>query len=684
MYTTRRRIATWLCRVLALVMFVPAVSAQDEPNDNLPPRYGGFLHLNLNLHRAGFARLPGVPNCCREFTGGSGLGFTVGASYLHPLGALFSLDLSAGYSSLGARLVESENTTVIVGTEPVTGEFEHQLEAGLDALLVEPSIRWRPTARLSVRAGPGLSFLLGATYSQQEQLIRPEEVGVFENGRRIRNEFGGDIPDAASLLPYAHVGAGYDLPLNDDGTLIATPELLYMRGFSSVVRDSVWNVDALRVGIAVTWSSRPAALPVVADIPPPSTDTSDRTDPDVTDTAPDPLVPSIRAVGLQEDGSEVPTATLRVEEFISTHMRPLLNYVFFDENSAVVPDRYRELNPDETTAFRVERLHGVGTIPTYHHLLNVVGRRMREHPEAKITIIGCNDGLGEKQGRDRMLSRDRAGSVSRYLHSVWGIDSTRMTVEARGIPAKPSNVEDPDGIEENRRVELYSDTWEILAPVITDDTLRVTNPPVIRFRPDAVSPAPITGWELTAVQGDVPLKRVSEQEELPETIDWNLEREQATIPRADRPLEYVLSVTDSLGRTVQAVGDPLEVEQITVSRKRRERIADKFIDRYSLILFDFDRADFNDANERIGEFIRERIREGATVTITGYTDRIGEEEYNLRLSERRADRTAEELETSAAEVSGLGETVELHDNELPEGRFYSRTVTIVVETPVGE
>lgn len=660
-------------------MFGPGSTAQNAPQDDPPSRFGGFFHLNFNLHRAGFHRLPEVPNCCREFTGGSGTGFTVGALYDLPLGSLLFLDLRAGYSQLGGRLVESETTTVIVGGEPVEGEFEHQLQAGLGAVLFEPSLGYRPVPQLSVRLGMGLGLLMNATYDQQEELIRPEGTGVFENGRRVRNEFDGEIPDAASILAFAHAGLGYDLPLNADRTLVATPEIVFMRGFSSIVADSVWSVDALRIGVSVSWSSRPS----VPDVPPVAIDDPlpPVQDPE-PEPEPEPLRPAAVALGLLEDGSEAPAATLRVEEFISTNMRPLLNYLFFEEHSAAIPERYRELTPQERDKFRVEKLHGVGTIPTYHHLLNIVGRRMTEHPEAKITIVGCNDGLEEKKGEDEILSRRRAESVFGYLKDVWGIDPARMTVQERGIPAKPSNMEVEDGVQENRRVELYSDMWEILAPVITDDTLRITNPPAIRFRPEATGPVPVTAWTLTAEQEGTTLKEVSGEGELPEKIDWNLKEEQGTIPRADKPMEYTLEVTDALGRTARTPKSALPVEQITVSKKRRERIADKYIDRYSLILFDFDRAEFNQANERIGEFIRERLRDGAEVTITGYTDRIGEEAYNERLSQRRADKTAQELETSGADVSGVGETVELYDNTLPEGRFYSRTVTIIVETPV--
>lgn len=674
--------------ILAALLLISGtlLTAQQAEPDTLPePRYGGFLHLNLNMHRAGFARLPGVPNCCQEFTGGTGLGFTLGALYTFPLSEVLFLDGRLAYASLGARLVESEETTVIVNGDPTTGEFEHQLEASLGAAVFEPTIGYRISERLAIRAGGGMGYILSGSYTQQEELIRPEGTGVFENGRRVRNEFSGDIPDRASLLAYGQIGLGYDLPLNSDGTLRMTPELVYTRGFTQLVADSSWAIDGLRLGVAVTFASGPDPIPVAVIPDAPIVQEDDTVT--VAEEIP-PLVASVRATGLNDEGSEVSTATLRVEEFVSTNMRPLLNYVFFAEGSDSLPERYHRLSSAETGGFRVEQLYGIGTIETYHDLLNIVGRRMRENPEATMRLVGCNDGLAEGGDAGTELSGNRADRVFDYLTGRWGIDPSRLTVEARGLPATPSNREDTDGIEENRRVELYSDTWEILAPVITDDTLRVTNPPSIRFHPDAAGPAPVKSWRLTAGQSreaglePLILKEYSEQGSLPETLDWDLEGEQRSVPRFDEPLEYRLTVTDTLGRTVETAAQELPVEQITVSKKRRERIADKFIDRYSLILFDFDKADFTDANNRIAEFIRARINEGATVTITGYTDRIGRDEYNLNLSQRRADRTAQNLETDDADVSGVGETTELYDNDLPEGRFYSRTVTIVVETPV--
>ncbi|HEY6172349.1 MAG TPA: hypothetical protein VIX80_08840 [Candidatus Kapabacteria bacterium] len=68
--------------------------------------------------------------------------------------------------------------------------------------------------------------------------------------------------------------------------------------------------------------------------------------------------------------------------------------------------------------------------------------------------------------------------------------------------------------------------------------------------------------------------------------------------------------------------------------------------------------------------------------IFGYTDRIGTDEYNTLLSDIRARATQRYLGLDRAEVKGLGRRILLYDNDLPEGRFYSRTVTIVVSTPM--
>ena len=65
------------------------------------------------------------------------------------------------------------------------------------------------------------------------------------------------------------------------------------------------------------------------------------------------------------------------------------------------------------------------------------------------------------------------------------------------------------------------------------------------------------------------------------------------------------------------------------------------------------------------------------------TDKLGTDEHNLQLSQKRADMVKSAMPCNNAEIQSIGKgKTKLHDNDVPEGRFYNRTVEVRVETPV--
>ena len=73
-----------------------------------------------------------------------------------------------------------------------------------------------------------------------------------------------------------------------------------------------------------------------------------------------------------------------------------------------------------------------------------------------------------------------------------------------------------------------------------------------------------------------------------------------------------------------------------------------------------------------------------SVDIEGHTDNIGKEEYNLKLSERRAKAVydlliARGLPENQIRHYGLGAANPLYENDMPEKRALNRTVTITLE-----
>jgi len=85
------------------------------------------------------------------------------------------------------------------------------------------------------------------------------------------------------------------------------------------------------------------------------------------------------------------------------------------------------------------------------------------------------------------------------------------------------------------------------------------------------------------------------------------------------------------------------------------------------VLFDLDRADLDDSIR----LILDQIPSTAKVRVTGYTCRVGSEDYNLRLSRQRAQAVASYLRDRGATVSliaGKGECCPVSTTDLTKNR----------------
>ena len=92
-----------------------------------------------------------------------------------------------------------------------------------------------------------------------------------------------------------------------------------------------------------------------------------------------------------------------------------------------------------------------------------------------------------------------------------------------------------------------------------------------------------------------------------------------------------------------------------------------------------------DDKEIIDNNIIPAIEYNSTVQIYGYSDRIGQEDYNKKLALKRARNVEEYISSKAKdakyEVYGIGESIQPYDNDLTIGRQLSRTVQIYIITP---
>ncbi len=707
--------------ILFLLLYISSVNANP---DSLKSGFGAFIHFNLNSHSADFKKLPDCPSCSPGYESGSGTGLSFGILYDYPLQnkILFSGRLS--YFDYSGTLNRTEETTVMYKQNSITGEFEHNLDASLASVGLEPGLKYNLLGDLYLNIFLHAGFVMKSDYSQYEKITKPTDAGTFldSNGNdthlRTRNELSGKINEASSINLTLMPGISYELPLNKDRSLSLGLELFYSLGLIPIVSsDEVekWSANSLRLGIAVKYSPfkkeiifRMDTTRIIDTI---TIETEiaqttnfkkgfEKTKTDIeesdnykythfeisrTDTIftlmQQDLTCDISAVGVQEDGTETPNPILRMEEFVSSKLQPLLNYVFFYENSSELLYKYIKLNTNKTKIFDENKLFQDSVLGVYYQLLNIVGSRMKKYPNATLRLVGCNDGYSSEKN-DIELSQKRAETVKEYLSRVWNIESERLTIETRNLPEKPSTpIEQFEKIEENRRVELLSDEYEIIKPVFMSDTVRVSEIPLLRFKPKVNSSAGISKLTVQVRQMDDTLK-VWEKKEVVANLDWNLKNEPKTMPRHNYPIIYKLFVEDKNGIKKSTMEKFIEIDNISVSKKRGEKRRDIVYEKYSLILFDFNKSDISWTNGKIIDFIKSRLQKESMVNITGHTDRTGDDEYNLKLSESRAMKTLDVLGRKDAVAKGFGEENLLYNNEIPEGRFYCRTVNIEVETPV--
>lgn len=641
---------------------------------------GPFAKFGINFHSANFKGIDfsNIPSCCPRFETGFGFNYSIGGILNFPLGEKIGIQFRTGYENLSATLKTIEkdyfSTTDQGG---VWGEFEHSVKSTLYSVSSTLFLTYKLTKQLNLHFGPSFLYLLTKDYEQKEEIVSPP-FGVYAIEKtRVRNHTSGPIPNANSFVIGGAISVSYFLPLNKNSTLFFVPEASTNFGFTKILKTDSWQPFSFTVGAGVLYAPRKVKI-IKPPAPPPL-------NPPLPEFPPPPLSPeleiSITALSVDDKGIEHPVTLLKIEEFLSTKMHPILGFIFFDENSSEIPSRYFKILSDETSKFNIKKLYGLSTLEIYHNVLNIIGKRVAQFPQAELTLVGCNSNQGVEMNALE-LSRLRAEAVKEYFVNVWKISPERIKIEARNLPEVPSNPNDPDGIAENRRVEIRSNIPQIFEPLIVEDTLREVNPPTFRFKPIVKSPVGIDHWEIITSQSQGIVKVFSGDGQVPSEILWEVAYEQKNVPKLDEPLFYKLKVIDKNNKVMESQVQELPVEVMTIEKKITEQVADKQIDRFSLILFGFGQSDIVGDNLKIAELAKRRIKMNSTVKIEGFTDRIGNEQINLDLSQKRAIETAKILGVDPKFARGLGETRLLYNNDLPEGRFYCRTVNIEIVTPI--
>lgn len=642
----------------------------------------------------------------------------VGIEMAVPVAQRLLVGASINYIDQSATLEHDEQLPLIVNGVEQNGTDRHTVTATLRSLGIEPLVSYEPLKSLFLSAGARLSYMVTREYSQDERIMGG--TGTFldsmgnDSHSQIRNQNSGSIPQASALAAQLVVGIRYELPIDRNGTLFLVPDVSYRAALTNVASGIQWKPNSLGIGLGVTFSPIPDRRTYVFDtviirdtisqanrsihtsqvdlvstdrkdtlaIGEQSTTTSTIIHDHYLLQIPDPhdVSCNVSAVGLEDDSTEHPIATLRVEEFLSMNASPLLGYVFFGEGDSIIPSRYHLIDRQDAPGFDLRSLFSLDALGIHHNALNIIAMRMKEHPHAHLTITGCNANV-RSETANTSLSEARARNVYQYFRNVWNLPEDRLSVLSRDLPEKPSNPKTPIGQEENRRVELTSDEPEVLDVFLANDTTRIPEPPQIRIKLKSSSSVGVASWSVDVKQAGRVIHHADGVGDTPAMDDWDITHDYGAIPHYGTPLTIVLRTTNSKGDlALDSMTLPTEI--LTVQQKRARHAGDVIIDRYNLVLFEFARSAMLPAHERILAMVRARLQPTSKILVEGYTDRSGTSAGNLRLATARATSSAKGLGRDDAVIKGIGDSRLLYPNETPEGRFLCRTVQITVRTPV--
>jgi outer membrane protein OmpA-like peptidoglycan-associated protein len=643
---------------------------------------------------------------CGVFQNGNGGAPSMFGGMTFPLTGKFSIDTKLEYDNLSTSF-DIPATSIVKNTPLAYDLFNNSYDtiqrnrlydASLGMVGATALVSYAIFPRLHISAGPFVGVLIQHSYNETEQLVSPGNAVYASTESTTRTISSTTISGANLLQGGMEFGASYELPFE--------PHLALRPSFGATIPFTpitshlyVYSIGG-SISLVYHFAEPPEPVPAIVnnfEKPPVPIETP----PLATPAASASVVPkramlsvSVKALGVQEDGREVSEPVVSIERTHVTEVYPMLHYVFFEDGSSDIPSRYNLSTAAARASFDEKALFTANALDIHHHVLDILGRRLAENPEASITLVGTRS---EHSPQDSALARSvalaRARSVQDYLATVWGISRERMRLRERALPEAASDDHNAFGQAENRRVEIIPSSTDITAPLWTEHIERVATPPRIDFEPEITANAGIRTATITVLQHGRILRQIdaltdNAASEYLWTIDERSMPDDA--PGTGDSLRYIFTVVDSMGDTASANGVILvKKETRDTTMHASDTSQDKQVERYSLILFDYSSSQLDKKESDL--ILREMaasIQGQARVTLTGHTDKTGDDAFNDRLARDRVTRAAKMLEAELTQlrkthaplaIESRGSRDNLFDNSIPEGRVLSRTVRATIE-----
>jgi outer membrane protein OmpA-like peptidoglycan-associated protein len=536
------------------------------------------------------------------------------------------------------------------------------LSTNLSYITIEPSIRIAPfSSAFYVFAGPTIGFNVSKafTYTQAKQ-----------------TEKRGDWSGLNNTVFSAQAGAGIDIPVSSRASatqMTLSPFGSFQTNLGQAPRSvGSWSLYTVRTGIALKFGTAKKAAIVKT----------------IAEPVNAPVVAAEKDIQFSVRAPKVVPLSRRVKETFA-----LRNSVFFNNGSTEIPARYTHLSNSQAIAFKEGQLQqdqpnnlnngrSARQLEVYHNILNILGDRLRVNPKSTITLSGASDNNPSE-------GKSMAENVKQYLVTTFGINPTRISTEGRDKPLIPS--EQPGATKElallregDRRVDIVSTSPELLLQVGG-----VASPFLKPVQITAVQQDPLDSYVLfNATGADELLKSWSvevtdEQGKVqhygPYTKDQGSVSGKTILENNTQGNYKIMMLGET--KSGRSIKKESSVSLVKMDDPKQEGL------RYT-ILFDFDKSKTIASYEKfLTDIVTPLIADNGTVIIHGHTDIIGDEKYNNALSFERANSTQKIIEGALSKAGKKGVNFQTlafgedaanapFENNLPEERFYNRTVII--------
>ncbi|MCX7936259.1 MAG: OmpA family protein [Chlorobi bacterium] len=604
-------------------------------------------------HYPQFSSLPGTIDC-GQYIKGNGTWLAGALSLEYPLHPQLAIGLSAAYIPRGGRLLTQDDSEPAF--DSTTGNVvdvvtENSLDVRLAYLEFTPTIWWIPfslgRSTFRVDGGIRIGIPIHGSLQQERRILSPENAVFISTQQRTINWTGGfqTIQGLTRPIIGASVGLEHLLPIGSRIHLLQRVGYDYI--FTPPVEKVSWTIGGVRLELGVRISlekseEKPAIPSQPVPVLPPDT-----LKPPIPELSPLPsptvALSLLRFEGRIDEGTELVATT------------PLVNAVFFDQNSAEIPSRYAK-NPTDTISTD-------DPVLAHRNILLVVASILRRSPQASVVLEGAC--AGDYEGNDTLLARRRAEAVAYALQNL-GVEPSRIRIRSTRLPRIPSNMDYPEGRAENQRVDITIAGAPILEYVSKQTFANLAGVVYYRIEGTAIDdveiPVRITGSDVQTVNG--PGEYAASV-----LVRLDPERRVSSFP--------LVGEAEVAGTGIRS-RDSLVVALDQLPRRRVELATNRF---EAILRFDYNSSQLSMENRELLQQLIERISPGTTIEIGGSADILGDVARNRKLAEERARATEEFLRSQAGSknITIVARGIERRfRDDTPEGRFLNRSIRVTL------